>query len=226
MQADRKTRRRRRLKLGNAVNATLALALGFTTMVGLISPADSTVGVTADIFLQLAGVLAAVAVLVGVSNLLFVHLGRLPRVRKGGFYSLVVILSAAAVTAVHVLDRTDAWGGDLEGEKVGPRLFGVIQVTLESALAGLVFFFLVYAAYRLMRHRVTWANLVFLAALLIVLVGWLPLKDWEGTGDVRDWLMEIPVTAGSRGLLIGIGLGTVTVGVRVLLGRERAYREP
>ncbi|MBI5931190.1 MAG: hypothetical protein HY862_17910 [Chloroflexi bacterium] len=226
MQADRKTRKRRRLRLGNAVNATLVLALGFITMVGLLSPADSMTGLTADVFLQLVGVLAAVAVLVGVLNLLLVHLGRLPRVRKGGFYSLVVILSAVAVAVVHVLDRSKSWGGDLEGQKVGPRLFGVIQVTLESALAGMVFFFLVYATYRLMRHRVTWANLVFLAAVLIVLIGWLPLKGLDGAQDVRDWLMEVPVSAGARGLLIGIGLGTVTVGVRVLLGRERAYREP
>lgn len=224
MQARRQ--RRRRLKLGNAINATLVLALGFVTMIGLLSRNNSIPSVTADIFLQLVGVVAAVAVLIGVLNLLLVHLGRLPRLRQGGFYSLVVILSAAAVVTVHLLDRSDFWSGDLEGEKVSPRLFGVIQITLESAFAGMIFFFLVYAAYRLMRDRVTWASLIFLSAVLIVLVGWLPLEGWSGAQDVRDWLMEIPVSAGARGLLIGIGLGTVTVGIRVLLGRERVYREP
>src|SRR5262245_42043288 len=98
-------------------------------MIGLLARNESIHSVTADIFLQLVGVVAAVAVLIGVLNLLLVHLGRLPRVRKGGFYSLVAILSAAAVVTVHLLDRAEFWSGDLEGEQVSPRLFGVIQIT-------------------------------------------------------------------------------------------------
>jgi hypothetical protein len=60
--------------------------------------------------------------------------------------------------------------------------------------------------------------------VLVVLLG---ASQFEGLADLasfRDWLVEIPVAAGTRGLLIGIGLGTVTVGVRLLLAQDRFYR--
>ena len=86
-------------------------------------------------------------------------------------------------------------------------------------------FFLVFAAYRLMRREVTLWNMLFSISAVIVLVGWIPLQKLDALSDARDWLMEVPVSAGSRGLLIGVGLGTVMVGVRVLLGQDRSYRD-
>jgi hypothetical protein len=42
---------------------------------------------------------------------------------------------------------------------------------------------------------------------------------------IRDWLMSVPVSAGSRGILLGIALATVVVGVRAMTGQDRSYRE-
>ena len=59
--------------------------------------------------------------------------------------------------------------------------------------------------------------------LLIVLIGAIP-----GLGDigrVSNWLMAIPVSAGARGILLGIALATIVTGVRVLIGQDRSYRE-
>jgi hypothetical protein len=181
--------------------------------------------VTTDILLQLAVVVTAIAVLIGVLNLLAVHLGRISHAGRGWPYSLIALLTAAAVVCVYLLDRLEVWQGDLKGEEVSPVLFGAVQVSLESALAGMIFFFLVYAAYRLLRYRVSWSGLFFLTAVVVVLLGSLPVEGFTRLGDLRDWLMDIPVKGGERGLLIGIGLGTVVVGIRVLLGRERVYRE-
>jgi hypothetical protein len=57
-----------------------------------------------------------------------------------------------------------------------------------------------------------------------VLLGWIPLDNTEAFADVRNWLVEVPVSAGTRGILIGVALGTVTVGVRVLVGQDRSFR--
>ena len=61
-------------------------------------------------------------------------------------------------------------------------------------------------------------------AVLVALVGWIPLEETEALADARDWLVRVPVSAGARGILIGVGLGTVAAGVRVLTGQDRSIR--
>jgi hypothetical protein len=176
--------------------------------------------------LQMASITIALAVIIGILNLVIVHLRRLFGRQGGAFYSFITILSAIFVTIVHVLDETDTWQGDLEGKRLGSVVFDTLQISIESALAGLIAFFLVYAAYRMMNKRFNWVSATFLTAVVIVLLGWLPLKDVTSFSDAREWLLQYPVLAGSRGMLIGIGLGTVIVAVRALTGYDRAYREP
>jgi hypothetical protein len=106
-------------------------------------------------------------------------------------------------------------------------LLETVQVSVESALAALVLFTLVYGAYRLMRRRVTWPHLLFTLVLLIVLLGALPLP---GAGvsllaQTREWLLAVPVSAGVRGLLLGIALATLVTGMRLLIGQDRSYRD-
>jgi hypothetical protein len=37
--------------------------------------------------------------------------------------------------------------------------------------------------------------------------------------------MAVPVSAGARGILLGIALATVVIGVRALIGQDRSYRD-
>jgi hypothetical protein len=37
--------------------------------------------------------------------------------------------------------------------------------------------------------------------------------------------LTVPVNAGTRGLLLGVAIGVVAVGVRVLIGQDRTFRE-
>jgi len=45
--------------------------------------------------------------------------------------------------------------------------------------------------------------------------GWLPI--------IKDWILDVPALAGARGVLLGVALGTVATGLRVLLGIDRPY---
>ena len=98
-------------------------------------------------------------------------------------------------------------------------------MTMMKLSAALLVFALVYGAYRLMRQRVTWAALLFTIALLVVLVGALPFEGLGILADVRTWMLQIPASAGARGLLIGIALGAIVTAVRVIIGQDRSYRE-
>jgi hypothetical protein len=40
---------------------------------------------------------------------------------------------------------------------------------------------------------------------------------------LRAWLLAVPVTAGMRGILLGIALGTIATALRVLLAVDRPY---
>lgn len=216
----------RRFNLFNAIYAALAISTAFLVIIGIVSDDNRQLTDISDLFLQLAAITIAVAVLVGIWNLLVVHFGRLVRMRNGWWYSLVTLLTGVLVTAVYVMDKLDMWSGDLDGANLSPRVFETLQISIESALAGLIVFFLTYAAYRLLNKRFAWASMLFLVTVFVVLLGWLPLDGINGLADVRDWIMTVPVLAGTRGLLIGIGLGTVVVGIRTLTGTDRAYREP
>jgi len=89
----------------------------------------------------------------------------------------------------------------------------------------LLFFVLVYSAVRFMRRRVSIWNILFIASLLIVLIGYIPMSNLGFIATIRDWLLRVPVSAGTRALLIGVALGTVVVGIRLLLGQDRSFRE-
>jgi hypothetical protein len=198
--------------------------MGLVTLIGLLSKRGSDPATLADFLTQLAAVTAAVAVVIGILNLIGVHFSRIRHTEHGWPYSLLVLLAAVGVVVLRLLDRAEIWSGDLEGEEISTRVFEAVQVSLESALAGLLVFFLVFAAYRLMRRQVTVWNTLFSVAAVIVLLGWIPFENTEILGDIRDWMVEVPVSAGARGILIGVGLGTLVVGVRVLIGQDRSFR--
>jgi hypothetical protein len=206
------------MRLINLLSAVTAVSAAIVTMVTLLSKNEDMEVLTA-LILQTVLVTVALALLIGLWNLLNVHMSKLGRRERGWPYSLLTIAAALAVLLIRAADVK------VDGESLSDALFEAVQVSLESALAGLLFFFLVYAAYRMLRERVTFNGCLFLVALLIVLLGAIPLGGLDAFVGLRDWLLEFPVTAGARGILIGVALGTITVGLRVLIGQERAYRE-
>lgn len=208
-----------RFRLLNVFAAATAASVALITLAGLLIE-EGLPETLASFTLQMFIMVAALALLLGLMNLLGVHLGKITRRENGMFYSLVTILSAVGVIAVYALNPE----GD-NGIEIRDVVFESVQVSLEAALGGLVFFFLVYAAYRMMRQRISASGCYFTVALVLVLLGAIPLSSTTVFEDLRRWLMEVPVTAGARGILVGIGLGTVTVSLRVLVGQERAYRE-
>jgi len=214
-----------RHRLLNFLATIVVMSSGLITLIGLLSDEGTTAADTARFLIQLVTVIAAVAVLAGLVNLVAVHLGRFVRAEHGWPYSILVLVVALAVGVLRILDRAEIWSGDLEGEQISARVFEAVQVSLESALAALLVFFLVFAAYRLMRDRVTVWNVLFSLTVIVVLVGWIPFDDMDVLRDVRDWVVRVPASAGTRGLLIGVGLGTLIVGVRVLLGQDRSFRD-
>jgi len=189
----------------------LAIAFGLLTLLGLLF-----VPAVGDTLVSWAAFLAAVALILGVINLLGVH-GR--RLKKGNLYSGVLILSMVLVFALAI---TDLFGVTEDGVST---VFGIVQAPLEMAMASLLAFFLLFAGFRMLkRQRTPWAVL-FIGTTLILLLASTALPSFlssvvEPVGDLID---RVFVGAGMRGIVIGVALGAIVVALRLLTGIERPY---
>jgi hypothetical protein len=217
-----------RIRIVNVIATVIAVLAGLVVLLGYFG------GPLADarlMLLSLVSLLAAWAVLAGAANLLLVHAKKFANQAPGSFYSLFVLAGFLLVIIANILAPFLGWGSGANNQANAWLLANVVTVG-GAALAGLVAFFLVYAAYRVLRTRRTPMTAVFVVVLvlaLLVLAPWpaaVPNPNLTPTATLRDLLaavVRVPAVAGARGLLLGIALGAVTTGIRVLLGLDRPY---
>ena len=197
--------------LKRGIPVTVAVVVGLAALAGLIFVPPLT-----DLILDWAGFLAATALIMGIVNLLSIHL---KRSLAGNIYSAILVLSLLAVFA---LAATDEIGLTQDGVD---SVFNLIQVPLEAALASLLAFFLLFAGVRMMQGRRDLATILFLISTVFFLLTRAPMPETLSSMilPVRDLIQSIVVVSGMRGLLLGIALGVITLSVRLLIGMERPY---
>ncbi len=198
----------------------IAILFGALTLLGLLFDLATLNNIT----LGWASLLAALALLFGVLNLLYVHLNRF--LTKRNFYSLVLAVSLLTVLG---LAYTDYVG--LTNNAVN-TVFTSIQLPLETALASLLAFFLLFAGFQLIkRRRSVWAfififtTIILLFSNALLATNLLPQNITPVVEQIQDILQNVIVLSGVRGLLLGIALGTILLSIRVLLGVERPYNK-
>lgn len=196
------------------IPTAIAIAVGLITLIDYFfdAPLLDALGFA---FREWTIILTAFALLLGISNLLQVHFARVLRQHEtGAGYSALVVLTAGLVAG------TGLWFG-LPSEPM-TWLFDHVYTPLHSAFFALMAFFLATAAYRALRARTietTW----MLVSALIVFIGQTPIVGIME--DAREWMLNVPTTAGVRGLLIGVALGTMATALRLLLGWDRPYSD-
>ncbi|MCC7208094.1 MAG: hypothetical protein IT323_12370, partial [Anaerolineae bacterium] len=152
--------RRRRVNLRAVVLAGIAIPLIVVVLLGLeplpLLPAEVNVaiGQMSQSLVQLLVVVGAIAVAIGILNLIGAQVRNVRRLPRG-LYALVTLVTMFSILVLRVIERAGGLGSS-EEFPIAPSLtlMDALQVAVESALAGLLFFFLVYAAYRLMRRGV------------------------------------------------------------------------
>ncbi|MCA9943922.1 MAG: hypothetical protein H6656_06855 [Ardenticatenaceae bacterium] len=207
------------MKLKQSIAIFIAVFFGLVTLVALLF----NVSGVSNLILGWASFLAAIALILGVLNLLLVHLTRLFKERN--FYSGVLVLGMLLVFAAAVLDS-------MGGSNNVDFLFSWVQAPLEAALASLLAIFLLLAGVQLLkRQRTRWAFLFGLTAVVMLLgqallaSRLLPAALRQPVNQVVEFVQNVVVTAGMRGLLIGVALGTLLLSLRLLMGVERPYNK-
>lgn len=207
--------------LKRVLPTAIAIAVGMFVLVTMFTTNEllDKIGLY---FVNTAVIIAAFALFLGVVNVLRVHVRKVRERQSESPYSIVLVVALGAVLLLGLLSPPD--------QPAGPAspairwIFDNIQAPIQASLSALLVFFIVTAAYRLLRVRNV-ESAVMLVVVLLVLIGQVTVGLVPVLPDIKDWILEVPAMAGVRGILLGVALGALLTGIRLLLGIERPYSD-
>ncbi len=170
------------------------------------------------ILLGWAVILGAVAALVGIINLIVVHWNKIRTGQKNNIYSMVTILAFILTVLAGILLSPSSL-------KFTPVVTSII-LPIEASLMALLAVTLTYASIRLFRQRglnlLSVSFAISALAFLLLNLGFLSAGGSPVFENVMLALNRFPL-AGGRGILLGVALGSLTAGLRILIGTDRPY---
>jgi hypothetical protein len=195
--------------------AAFAIAAGLIVLLGYFYPEQlETLRI---MLLDWAIIIAAMAVLIGIYNLIAVQMEKIRTRQKGGMYGVLLVISVIITFGLGLI--------------VGPEnpymrlTVDAIIVPVEASLMAILAVTLIYASIRLLRRRLDVTSVLFLAVAVIFLLAIVPIP-FGGIDVLQGVILQVAgmfSRGGARGLLIGIALGTLLTGLRVLFGIDRPY---
>jgi len=200
------------------LTAAVAIASGFVILLGYLYPLEALTQLR-FMLTDWVVVIAAMAVLVGIANLVFVQMEKIRKQEKNSIYGVVLVGALLVTLVIGIL------GGLLGIDNTFMNFFvEAVIVPVEASLMAILAVTLVYASIRLLRRRTDVMTVIFLVAAILFLVAVMPTP----IGTIGDFLPILQFFSmfsdgGARGLLIGIALGTLLTGLRVLFGIDRPY---
>lgn len=103
-------------------------------------------------------------------------------------------------------------------------LYNEIYTPLSIAIICFTAFYNYTAIYRAFKIRNLDAAVFAFAAVFLMML-YAPIFEiiLPQTATVASWILDVPNMGASRGVIIGVAIGTITIAIRVLLGYEKAY---
>jgi len=195
-----------------------AIVLGLVTLVMIMETFFAIPGVL-DLSNQIKTwgiIIGGFALGLGSVNLGRFHVVRIVK-RSSEWYNSVALLACMAAFAI-------------AGMTVGPKNAGYafyynnFLAPMNTTLQGMTVFFVGSAAYRAFTVRNAEAAILLFSAVVVILAS-IPLGEqiWGQIPAISKWLMDIPNMSGQRGILITSAIGSMAIGLRVMLGLERSH---
>jgi len=206
-----------KFNLRSPIATLVTIAAGGIMLLTYILPLEEL----QSFILNVVAVGAATALVIGLINLLNVHVNKI-RSGDNPVGSLALVLAMGITFLVTLVEEfTDFYPASLPG---ADWLLANIQVPVESALMGVMAISLVYAAARLVTLRPNIFSFLFVLTLLLTLITSTQIGLDAGVGQaLRNFLVHGLASGGARGILIGVALGTIATGLRVIMGADRPY---
>ncbi len=199
------------------ISTAIAISTGLLILLGAFLPLPVLLPIR-QILLSCTIPVAATAGLIAILNLLSVHWRKLNSARERDYYSFFVLLAFFATFAAGL-----ALGpADSDFQKIVTH----IQFPVEASLMGVLTVTLTYASIRLFQRKRGWLAILFTASavlFLILLSGFLNIAN--NVPFLKELLAALNILpiAGAKGILLGIALGSITTGLRILIGADRPY---
>ena len=207
------------------VATAFAIAFGLVVLIGYFAPAAG-VPVLRDLriwIIDWAAILASFVTLVAIFGLVGTHWNKLRAKRNPDYYSIFMLAGFGIAVGLGVF----AYGfggfvtvGDFQ------QLVTAVQVPVETSLMALLAVTLTLAGMRLLRRRRGLLPLVFFLSVLVFLMLNSGLLFGQiGIPFIDQFLgaLRLLPVAGGRGILLGIALGSLLAGLRILFGADRPY---
>jgi hypothetical protein len=195
--------------------AAFAIAAGIIVLLGYFYPTQ--LESLRLVLVDWAIIIAGMAVLVGIFNLIAVQMEKIRMGQKGGIYGVLLIISLILTFGLGLI-----FGPENQYMRLS---VDAIIVPVEASLMAILAVTLIYASIRLLRRRVEVTSVVFLSVAVIFLIGIMP-TPFSALDTLQQFILQVAgmfSRGGARGLLIGIALGTLLTGLRVLFGVDRPY---
>lgn len=200
------------------LTAVVAMASGFIVLLGYFFPLDALTQLRI-MLTDWAVIIAAMAVLVGIANLIFVQMDKIRKREKNSIYGTLLVLALIGTFGLGLV-----FGPENQLMRIA---VDAVIVPVEASLMAILAVTLVYASIRLLRRRADVMTVIFLLIAIIFLALIMPTPFGPLLGDdLNGFVLQtlgMFSRGGARGLLIGIALGTLLTGIRVLFGIDRPY---
>jgi len=203
---------------GNNIPKGIVLVCGVVVTLAYFFNINA-ISVASDTLQVWTVIIAGFAVGLGVVNMVRIHSDHMLKKKEGQWlYSIVFMFFFALQALTGIIDLKNlanplyVW--------TYTNVFG----PLAAAMYAILGFFIVSAAYRALRAK-TLESAVILVTGIIVMLKNAPIGAviWSGFPGLGAWILEVPAAAGNRAVLIGTGIGTILLGIRILLGYERGH---
>jgi hypothetical protein len=200
------------------LSAIVAVLCGLIVLAAFFIPL-APLQQASNLLINWAVLLAASAVIVGIISLLRSHWQKMQLKRNPDRFSILVFLVfIATVTAGFIL------GGP--ANPAFQTLITNLQFPIEATLMGILTFTLILACLRLFKGRSDLMTFVFAGSAVLFLIlysGVLSANpDLPYVKEILGLVHRLPIS-GTRGILIGLALGSLLTGLRVLFGIDRPY---
>jgi hypothetical protein len=187
-------------------------------------------------FTMFFDIIAVFAFFLGGGNLVRVHIGKLQKRKADWGYSIVTLFGFAFMLFIGLFKIGNDGGISASVTTEGSwfqEMFNYVINPLQSTMYALLAFFVASASYRAFRAKNREATMLLIAAFIILLgrtpfgtfvTAWVPESfSIFQIPNLAVWVMNSFNLAGQRAIMIGIGLGVVSMSLRLILGIERTY---
>lgn len=200
------------------VSLIIVIVTGVIILLGYFIPSSALAEIRSPM-LSWAVTLSGVAGLVAIIHLIFgVHWVKLKNEGSQQWFSLVVVVFFfVTLVAGLFLEPTSP---------VFQKIVTYVQVPIESTLLAVLAITLSFSSLKLLQNQRNWMGVTFFITVIVFLIlnsGLLSFTDEIPVlRNSLSGLQMIP-GAGARGIVLGVALGSLATGIRILIGSDQPY---